>query len=453
MPKNSAKTAAMTLLILLGACAPVDPARGQQVHDPRLGSDRAARHLTLREALDLAMEENPQIHSALADVSASRAAERASKGAFLPSLSLSSSYSRSSSERFDPSTQRNVTGTSEFYGTSVSSSLDLFNGFRRLADLRSARAGAEASSLALLDQKLSVALAVKQAFYAAISARELVKVDEERVRRAEAQLRFSSEKVRFGTATRSDSLRGVLDLRNAEMSLTETRQAQLATQARLAEAIGLAVPVVPSETESLAPEFLQVSGEMLLEEAVRESPTVLEAQARVEAASAGVSASRGAYFPSLRASFSSNWSGDRFIIDEGGRNRSWTVRLGLSYPLFDGFGREESVARSRASLTSSRSRLQESRLAVLSQMTEALGDLETARFAIVSGEQAVAVAEEDLRVQQERYAEGVSTLLDLLSSQVALDESRVNLIRSQFDYRMAIAGIESLLGRPLEEDQ
>jgi outer membrane protein TolC len=86
-------------------------------------------------------------------------------------------------------------------------------------------------------------------------------------------------------------------------------------------------------------------------------------------------------------------------------------------------------------------------------MTEALGELETARFAIVSGDQAVAVAEEDLRVQQERYAEGVSTLLDLLTSQVALDEARVNLIRSQFDYRVAKARIEALIGRSLQEDQ
>lgn len=414
---------------------------------------RTPRHLTLREALELAMEENPQVRIAEADVHASRAVQRSSKGAFLPSLSLSSSYSRSSSERFDPTTQRNVTGTSEFYGTTVSTSLDIFNGGRRLADLRSADAGHEASLHSLLDQKLSVSLAVKQTFYAALSARELIKVDEDRLHRAEAQLRFSSEKVRYGTATRSDSLRSVLEIRNAEMSLAESRQNERINQVRLAEIIGLSVPVVPSETESLAPRFLEIRGEDLINEVVNRSPQVLEAQARVEAASASVSGSKGRYFPSLSASYSSNWSGDRFIIDEDGRKRSWTFRLGLSYPIFDGFQREESIARSQASLTSARSRLEESRLAVQSQMTEALGELETARFAIVSGEQAVAVAEEDLRVQQERYAEGVSTLLDLLSSQVALDEARVNLIRSQFDYLVAKARIEALIGRSLQEDQ
>jgi outer membrane protein TolC len=435
--------------ISLGCNALATPAQAQEAFAPG-----APRHLTLREALDLAMDENPQVRVAMAGLEASRASVRASKGAFLPTLSVSSSYARSSSQRFDQATQRNVTGTSrDSYATGISTSLDLFNGGRRLADLRSARAGHEAASHALTDQRLGVSLAVKQAFYAAVSARELVKVDEERVRRAEAQLRFSAEKVRYGTATRSDSLRGVLELRNAEMSLTEARRNESFSQVRLAEIIGLSDPVVPSETESLAPRFLEVGSEPLLEEVVNRSPSVMEARAQMEAATASLSASRSAYFPTLRASYSSNWSGDRFLNDERGRARSWSLRVGLSYPIFDGLRREDSIARSAASLASARSRLRESRLAVLSEMTEALGDLETARFAIVSGEQAVAVAEEDLRVQQERYGEGVSTLLDLLSSQVALDEARVNLIRSQFDYRVAIARIEALLGRPLQEDQ
>ena len=64
-------------------------------------------------------------------------------------------------------------------------------------------------------------------------------------------------------------------------------------------------------------------------------------------------------------------------------------------------------------------------------------------------QQAIAAADEDLRVQQQRYALGASTLLDLLASQTALNQSRQALIQARFDGRVARAQLAALLGKPL----
>ena len=53
--------------------------------------------------------------------------------------------------------------------------------------------------------------------------------------------------------------------------------------------------------------------------------------------------------------------------------------------------------------------------------------------------QAIAAADEDLRVQQQRYALGASTLLDLLASQTALNQARQALIQARFDGRVTRA--------------
>lgn len=58
-------------------------------------------------------------------------------------------------------------------------------------------------------------------------------------------------------------------------------------------------------------------------------------------------------------------------------------------------------------------------------------------------------AEEDLRVQQQRYALGASTLLDLLTSQTTLNQARSDLIAARYDYRVAKAQLEALVGREL----
>ena len=59
-------------------------------------------------------------------------------------------------------------------------------------------------------------------------------------------------------------------------------------------------------------------------------------------------------------------------------------------------------------------------------------------------------AQEDLRVQQQRYALGASTLLDLLTSQSTLNGARASLIQARQDYRIARAQIEAIIGRDLQ---
>jgi outer membrane protein len=61
----------------------------------------------------------------------------------------------------------------------------------------------------------------------------------------------------------------------------------------------------------------------------------------------------------------------------------------------------------------------------------------------------VEAAEEDLRVQQERYRTGAGTLLDVLTSQSTLHEARLALIQARYDQRITKAELEALLGRDL----
>ena len=53
------------------------------------------------------------------------------------------------------------------------------------------------------------------------------------------------------------------------------------------------------------------------------------------------------------------------------------------------------------------------------------------------------------RVQRARYELGASTLLEVLTSQTALDQARTALIRARYDYRVAKAQLEALIGRDL----
>jgi outer membrane protein len=68
---------------------------------------------------------------------------------------------------------------------------------------------------------------------------------------------------------------------------------------------------------------------------------------------------------------------------------------------------------------------------------------------IVEQTLSVRAAEEDLRIQLERYRVGESTIVEVLTSQSALTQARAALIQARFDFRVARAQIESVIGRPL----
>jgi outer membrane protein len=87
--------------------------------------------------------------------------------------------------------------------------------------------------------------------------------------------------------------------------------------------------------------------------------------------------------------------------------------------------------------------------AVAAELTARLAELTAARALIEITLTSVVAATEDLRVQQERYRLGASTIVDVLTSQEALNQAEVDVVVARFDYLRAKASLEALIGRNL----
>jgi hypothetical protein len=106
-------------------------------------------------------------------------------------------------------------------------------------------------------------------------------------------------------------------------------------------------------------------------------------------------------------------------------------------------------ARERAGVEFARLQLDDVRRLARANLERVLGTLETAQQQIELAGQALEVAEEDLRMQQERYRLGVSTILDQVTSQENVVRAEADLIAARYDYQLARAELESLIGRDL----
>jgi len=407
------------------------------------------QQVTLDEAVRRALLVQPAMVQAKGDVRNAGAAYRASLGAFLPTVTANGSAGRSNVTAIDRTTGLPVPPRYS-YTSGLSASLDLFTGFRRLFNWRANGANEDAADAGYVTSRYQVILATKQAFYNAIATEELVRVAEAQVRRAQQELQIAVDKLRAGSATRSDSLRAAVDLGNARLALLQA-QANFATaQATLGRQIGAAADVhaVPDTAMPALPDTGGLRAEVL-----GRAPAVRQAEAQARAAGAGVWSARSQYLPSLTVSYSDNRQGTASPSTSrllgGGYPETYRWNFGLSWTLFNGFAREQQQTSAAVSRDVADARAADARLQANAQLTQLLAALTTSATQIDISTAQVAAATEDLRVQQERYRVGAATILDLLTSQASLTQAQVNLVQSRFNYVIALASLEALVGRQL----
>jgi outer membrane protein TolC len=410
------------------------------------------RSVTLAEAIRLSERVQPDVVRAAADVRTAGALGRTAWGAFLPTVSASSSANDFFSEgtvRVDPVTGQLTSGNSSnrSISTSLSANLDLFTGFRRGAEIRAARAGEDAADASLIDARFQQALNTTNQFLDALAAGQLLRVREASVRRAEEQLKTAVAKLRAGSATRSDSLRSLVTLGNTRLDLITT-QAQLAgAEASLARLIGETGRVHAADDSAFYQVQAVIDTQALRIEAESKSPRVRSASASAAAARASVRAAQSAYWPSLNLGGSLGWNGSE--RDDYTLLNQRQISLSLRWTLFNGFDRELAIVQREANRDLAEATASDAQRSVQAELIATVAALDAARARIEITGTSVVAAREDLRVQQERYRLGVSTIVDLLTSQEALNQAEVDVVNARFDYLRAKAQLQALIGRNL----
>ncbi|OGF14436.1 MAG: hypothetical protein A2W00_00270 [Candidatus Eisenbacteria bacterium RBG_16_71_46] len=435
MPETLRPAAALAALLFLAA-----PVRAQ----PPPGA--AAPAVTLAEAIARALEVQPAMVQARGAVSNAAWQSRAAYGAFLPSLSVSSSAYRVNT----PSVTNGLPtqAGSYQYNSGLSASVDLFDGFRRIAGARGAAAAGEASGAGLVSQRYQVTLQTQQLFYTALANDELMRVAVAQLRRAREEREIAVNKFMAGAATRADTLTATVGLGNARLALLQA-QANLATaQATLARQIGREgeVRALP---DTVMPAPVDTAG--LRAAALAGAPSVRAAESASRAASASLWQTRAQFWPALSLSYSASSQGGTAPWDgfESGNRNLNQLRFGLSWTLFNGFSREQAVAQSGASRDLARAQAEDARRQVDAQLTQQVAAMRTAYEQIAISAENVDAASEALRVQQDRYRLGAGTLLDLLTAESNFIQAQVSHVQARYNYLDARAQLEAIVGRTL----
>lgn len=399
--------------------------------------------ITLSDAIRRATQLDPNYVQALGQIDNAEWGRRAARLAFvIPSISIGLDATKYSSAFFN-------LGLGEPRSTSVTSrvsaSYELFS-LRKISDLTLTSAGLQSAQAGELRQRFLTAFSTEADYYDVLANEELLRVASERVQRAEEQLGVTRARVVSGAAVQSDSLQLLLEVTRARVDSLRQGSALSVARLQLGRRVGAPGPVAAIPLDSAPPLELPVTLPEAVTAALEQGPQYRTARANERAAAAALRSERGEYLPRLTVSAANQRFDDTFFPNAASIS---SITLGVSLPIWDGGARELAISQARVNRDVSRAILGDLERAARRDVTEAYEAYTTAIASINLSNTAVLVARENFRVQDLRYRGGATTILELIEAQLNLSQAEADLVRARYSARLALAGLEAILGRRL----
>jgi outer membrane protein len=402
--------------------------------------------VTLSEARRRISATDPTVVAARGEVESAIWERRAAVSDLLtPGVNAGISYIRFSEPFFN-------FGTGTISPNATSATLDAkytVLGGGKFGNLRRARASVESAEASETATRFRAALMTDAAYYAVLADRELSRVATDGLKRAQEQFGVARARVLAGDAISTDSLQLLLEVNRARINTLRRDSALAVSRLRLGRRVGLPGPADAASDSTAIPELPFTEAQAIAE--MRASgPEVESARASERRANAAVLAERENYLPeiSLGATMGAY---DAELFPSAFRRSQFAISLSL--PVWDGGQREIAMARARADRSSAAAERRDRERGAAEMMAAAYHGYQTSRAGIGLAQVGLTAATESYRVQRARYAEGATTILELLESQVALTEAEAALVQSRYAARIALAQIEALLGRRVVDAQ
>ena len=421
-----------------------------QLQAPSLAAvrDDSFPTVTLPEALRRATGLDPSYVAAVGLVDNARWARRSAFAVFLlPAVAVETDATKNLPAFFNFGTLR-----PESYAVSaqVAARFDLFTGGQKVAELTRSAAVLDAAHAGELQARFNAAFETEATYYAVVSDAEFLRVARERAQRAEQQLGVARARVVSGAAVQTDSLQLRLELSKAQVGLLVQQTALRVARLSLGSRIGAVGPVDAVPLDSVLPATPPLTLDAAVEEAANQGPSYRQARALERAAAAVFRGRLGTYLPRVSLTGVGIGYSNSFYP----RAAKFTqLTLTVTLPIWDNFQRQTLISQARVTRDILRAQRDSAERSIRRDVTAAYDGYVTARAAADIAAQAVAVARESYRVQQSRYRAGASTILDLLKAQSDLDDAESGLVAARYAARLALAGLETIVGRRLFPEQ
>lgn len=293
----------------------------------------------------------------------------------------------------------------------------------------------------LIEQQIR--FATLKGYYDLLLAEARKEVADEAVKMAEADVKRSRDRVETGLAV-------VSDLLAAEVQLAEFKQQQIESQgeimtARAALNTAMGLPVNASQKihgALLEKSFDLPAQEELVRQALENRPDYSRAGLTLASNETAIRGVRGETLP--RVDVYANVGVSTHNLTGG--SSDYTVGASVTFDLFNA-GRKARLAQAQAARSMAESEQQNLANQIRLDVVRAEQQFIAARERLAVASRIISHATEALRIVQDRYNEGLTTITEVLRAETALTKARMNVLAARHDHYIGYGQLLLVTGR------
>lgn len=476
-----------------------------------LAAQTLPSQLTLEEAIDLAKAHNPDFLSVRNDRPSADWGVRAAYGAFLPNVnaSIQGGWTQAGLQRVGTVTLENQ--VTDWYSSRYDLNLTWRLNGQTIFGVSNARANKRATEASIDAAEFDLESAVTQQYLAVLRGQDAVDVAQRQLDHAQQNRDLANTRVAAGAAAGTEGRQAEVDYGRAEVTLIQAqrdlRQARLLLGEQIGAPVGEGV-VLTSQFEVFEPDF---DADSLLQTALAGNPSLNAFRAQESASRAEAHAtSTSQYLPTIGvqaglSGYTQEALNQDYVLQQlenGAESRmascefynaletgiaggipNYTtqdcssfavtaqqrqaalaqnsqfpfdftknpiyVGLQVSIPVFTGFSRQRQVSEANNRADDARNARRKGELTIRTQVTSTYDNLVSAYQVVQAESRNRALAEEQLQLQQRRYALGAADLLLLLDAQASLSAAEQGYLNAVYDFHYNLIALEAAVGRPL----
>ena len=403
--------------------------------------------LTLNQALQTALAQNPEIHRSLLDIAQSQEDRRGAASALLPSVAA-----EANGQRLRPNLDTSFGSPNPAYLNipvynwgivDVNASMPLFD-LSLWNRWKATKNGEQTAKAKAREVREQIAALVVGQYLRAQRATEAVKAAQSRVDLAQALEQLAEDQQKNGLGTRLDSLRAQVELRNEQQNLIQANTQLETARFGLVRLLNLDPGTRVEVADSLAAPILpQFSFQEAYQTGLNQRPELASLDARERTQENLKDAARSLRLPTVVASASFGTTG----LESYTWVSTYSINLGVRVPLFTAGRISAQTARAQDEIDN----IQEQRRGLKAQVSQeiqvAQAELSAEHNEVEVATDAVALASEALQQARHRFEAGVSNNIEVVQAQDGLARATDNKINALYRLNQSRADLARAMGQ------
>jgi outer membrane protein TolC len=414
--------------------------------------------LSLAEAVNIALRQNPAVRRAETDVEAAQGVSIQTRAIAIPKVGITGDYSAVQDSDIDrPPGLAFSFGSDQSWRTQIKLVQSIYEGGRVVSSLRTARLLRQQAMMNYQTALADTVLAVQVAYFDVLLAEQQITVRERSIELLSSELADTKRRYEAGTIPRFNVLRAEVELANERPNLSRARNAFRTGKNNLANLLGFTIPEGAIEdiplvlSDKLTAEPFQIDLSRAIKQGLSRRSELESLRTARALSTEQLTSAKAGYKPSLQGFAGYDVHSSMFSDNLTEEFHGWIAGAQLTWNIFDGLQTQGRVKEARARLDRAEVDLEDTMQRIELEIRTAHSSFIEAKEVLESTGKVVEEAEESLRLATARNQAGTGTQLDVLSARTALTQAQTTQNVALRDYSVARARLERAVGANLPE--